>query len=543
MPEAERIRFRIGINLGDVIVEGDGDLYGDGVNVAARLEQLAEPGGVVVSGTAFDHLRGKLGRALRVPRRAAAQEHRAAGRAYRVVLGGGDRGPPERPRAAAARQALDRGAAVRQPERRPGAGLLRRRHRRGHHHRAVPHLAAVRHRPQLELRLQGQGGRRAAGRAASWACATCSRAACARAASGCASPRQLIDAATGAPPLGRALRRHARRTCSSSRTRSREAVVGAIEPTLAAGGDRARPAQADRKPRRLRPLPPGAAARLHAHGGGQPRGAAAARARPSRSTRATPRRSGSRPGATCRRTCAAGPATTRPSARPASTPRVGRSPSGRDDPTALAMGGFVVSLLAHDHEAGLAALGRAVALNPNSALALGSSALVHCFAGDYDDGDRARPAGAAAEPVRPAELQAADRAGLRPPLHRPPRGGGGVRRAGDPGEPRVRRLAHALLVASLVELGRLEEAREAAGQLMARVSDLPDRPAAPGGVPGRGAVRGVPGRAAPGRAAGLSPARRPSALPRGSGGRWPRHRNRRKMHASSEDTGGVGPPA
>src|SRR5689334_17654930 len=62
--EAERIRFRIGINLGDVIHESDGDLYGDGVNVAARLEQLAEPGGVVVSGTAFDHLQGKLGRDL-----------------------------------------------------------------------------------------------------------------------------------------------------------------------------------------------------------------------------------------------------------------------------------------------------------------------------------------------------------------------------------------------------------------------------------------------------------------------------------------------
>ena len=77
--EAERIRFRIGINLGDVIREADGDLYGDGVNVAARLEQLAEPGGVVVSGTAYDHLQGKLECSLRVPRRAAAQEHRAAG--------------------------------------------------------------------------------------------------------------------------------------------------------------------------------------------------------------------------------------------------------------------------------------------------------------------------------------------------------------------------------------------------------------------------------------------------------------------------------
>ena len=60
VPEAERIRFRIGVNLGDVVVEGT-DLLGDGVNVAARLEQLAEPDGVVISGTAFDQLRGGFG--------------------------------------------------------------------------------------------------------------------------------------------------------------------------------------------------------------------------------------------------------------------------------------------------------------------------------------------------------------------------------------------------------------------------------------------------------------------------------------------------
>ncbi len=59
VPPERRIVFRIGINLGDVVVEGE-DLLGDGVNVAARLEQLCEPGGVLVSGTAYDHLQGKL---------------------------------------------------------------------------------------------------------------------------------------------------------------------------------------------------------------------------------------------------------------------------------------------------------------------------------------------------------------------------------------------------------------------------------------------------------------------------------------------------
>jgi len=54
MAAAEQIRFRIGVNLGDVIVEGS-DIYGDGVNIAARLEAMAEPGGICISGTAFDH--------------------------------------------------------------------------------------------------------------------------------------------------------------------------------------------------------------------------------------------------------------------------------------------------------------------------------------------------------------------------------------------------------------------------------------------------------------------------------------------------------
>jgi TolB-like protein/Flp pilus assembly protein TadD len=56
--EERRLVLRIGINLGDVIVEG-GDLYGEGVNIAARLEGIAEPGGILVSGTAYDHVRNK----------------------------------------------------------------------------------------------------------------------------------------------------------------------------------------------------------------------------------------------------------------------------------------------------------------------------------------------------------------------------------------------------------------------------------------------------------------------------------------------------
>ncbi len=60
LSENRRMRFRIGVNLGDVIVQDDGTIYGDGVNIAARMESLAEAGGVCLSGNVFDQVDGKL---------------------------------------------------------------------------------------------------------------------------------------------------------------------------------------------------------------------------------------------------------------------------------------------------------------------------------------------------------------------------------------------------------------------------------------------------------------------------------------------------
>ena len=58
-PEDRRLAFRVGIHLGDVIVE-ERDIYGDGVNMAARLEALAEPGGIVVSGVVHENVRSRV---------------------------------------------------------------------------------------------------------------------------------------------------------------------------------------------------------------------------------------------------------------------------------------------------------------------------------------------------------------------------------------------------------------------------------------------------------------------------------------------------
>src|ERR1700728_3816990 len=60
VPEERRIEFRIGIHLGDVVEESDGDLMGDGVNIAARLEGTAEPSGICLSNAAYEQVRDKL---------------------------------------------------------------------------------------------------------------------------------------------------------------------------------------------------------------------------------------------------------------------------------------------------------------------------------------------------------------------------------------------------------------------------------------------------------------------------------------------------
>ncbi len=59
VPDDQRVIYRVGINIGDIIVDGD-DIYGDGVNVAARLQALADPGSIYVSRTVFDHVKGKV---------------------------------------------------------------------------------------------------------------------------------------------------------------------------------------------------------------------------------------------------------------------------------------------------------------------------------------------------------------------------------------------------------------------------------------------------------------------------------------------------
>lgn len=92
---APAMRFRIGVNLGDVMVEGD-DIYGDGVNIAARLQELAEPGGVVVSATVYDHVHNKLSVGFDCLG-LQPMKNVAPVTSYRVTLGGRAGGPASSP--------------------------------------------------------------------------------------------------------------------------------------------------------------------------------------------------------------------------------------------------------------------------------------------------------------------------------------------------------------------------------------------------------------------------------------------------------------
>ncbi len=91
LSETQRFRLRIGVNLGDIIFQ-DNDIYGDGVNIAARLEGLAEPGGICISGTAFDHAAKKVDVGFVALGEQRLKNIAAPVRVYRVLLDPGQAG-------------------------------------------------------------------------------------------------------------------------------------------------------------------------------------------------------------------------------------------------------------------------------------------------------------------------------------------------------------------------------------------------------------------------------------------------------------------
>ena len=153
------LQVRIGIHLGDVVDKG-GDLFGTAVNVAARLEGIAQPGGIVVSAAVRDAIAGKLAASFADLGLKTLKNIEEPLRAYALSPRAGSLSPGASRAAEALPLPNKPSIAVLpfdEPEWRPRPRVLRGWHGRGDHHRAVAYALALRHRKELELRLQGSG--------------------------------------------------------------------------------------------------------------------------------------------------------------------------------------------------------------------------------------------------------------------------------------------------------------------------------------------------------------------------------------------------
>ena len=160
-PQDKRMLYRIGVNLGDVLIDGD-DILGDGVNIAARLEGLCEPGGVLISGTAYDHVRGRIDADFVDLGEKDLKNIARPVRVHAVRIGPGSATPAPaglRARETGPAAPLDRRPALRQYRRRSRTGLFCRRRHREPDHRPFADERDAGDRAKHCFQLQGQAGR------------------------------------------------------------------------------------------------------------------------------------------------------------------------------------------------------------------------------------------------------------------------------------------------------------------------------------------------------------------------------------------------
>ena len=146
LPPERRIEFRVGVHLGDVVEEADGDLMGDGVNIAARLEGIAKPGAICLSEDAYRQVKGRLDVAVTDLGLTQLKNIAEPIRVYALDSGAARPGEARAgPGACKIRPtaAVDRRPAVRQYRRRRGAGAFRRRRHGEPHHRPFRIRGAV----------------------------------------------------------------------------------------------------------------------------------------------------------------------------------------------------------------------------------------------------------------------------------------------------------------------------------------------------------------------------------------------------------------
>jgi class 3 adenylate cyclase len=165
--EEKRIQFRVGIHVGDVVEESDGDLMGDGVNIAARLEGICEPGGVVLSGAAYEHARDRINETFVDLGEKSLKNIARPVHAYCVTWD--------------AAKSNEKPPRLSLPDK-PSTAVLPFQNMSGDPEQdyfadgmvedIITGLSRIKwlfvHRAQFQLHLQGQGGRRSAGGARAW---------------------------------------------------------------------------------------------------------------------------------------------------------------------------------------------------------------------------------------------------------------------------------------------------------------------------------------------------------------------------------------
>ena len=157
--EDKRIAFRVGINIGDVIVEAH-DIFGDGVNIAARLEGIAEPGGICISSSAYDQVRGKVAVEFAdLGEQNLKNIARPGTGLCRGPMGWVGTSTDMHAEPVFSAALVHRSAAVRQPWRRSRTRLLRGWCDREPDHGLVAHQRLVRDRSKYCLHLQRQSRR------------------------------------------------------------------------------------------------------------------------------------------------------------------------------------------------------------------------------------------------------------------------------------------------------------------------------------------------------------------------------------------------
>ncbi len=149
--------FRVGVHLGDVVEEADGDLMGDGVNIAARLEGIAKPGAICLSEDAYRQVKGRLDLAVIDLGPIQLKNIAEPIRVYSLEIGAPAQArpaPTSAPEKSAPTAPIDGRLAIRQHRRRRGARAFRRWRHREPDDRSFTHSGRVRDCPQYGVRLQ-----------------------------------------------------------------------------------------------------------------------------------------------------------------------------------------------------------------------------------------------------------------------------------------------------------------------------------------------------------------------------------------------------